>query len=128
MITFPRVTTSTVEVMGYLLEPGTVVVGSIYLTHHRKEIYPDPYPDPDHFKPERFLERRFSPYEYLPFGGGARRCIGMAFAQFEMKLVISRVLSSFELALAYQRSVRPVRRGLTAGPSPVRLVVKGNLA
>jgi cytochrome P450 family 110 len=109
--------------MGYSLEPGTVVVGSIYLTHHRKEIYPDP----DRFKPERFLERRFSPYEYLPFGGGARRCIGMAFAQFEMKLVISRILSSFELALADKRSVRPMRRGLTAGPSPVRLVVRDSL-
>ncbi len=120
MLTFPRVATSTVEVMGYSLEPGTVVVGSIYLTHHRKEIYSDP----DHFKPERFLERRFSAFEYLPFGGGARRCIGMAFAQFEMKLVISRILSSFELALVDKRSVRPVRRGLTAGLSPVRLVVQ----
>jgi cytochrome P450 family 110 len=124
ILTFPRVAISTVEVMGYSLEPGTVVVGSIYLTHHRKEIYPDP----DHFKPERFLERRFSPFEYLPFGGGARRCIGMAFAQFEMNLVISRVLSRFELALADQRSVRPMRRGLTAGPSSVRLVVKDNLS
>ena len=66
MITFPRVTTSTVEVMGYSLEPGTVVVGSIYLTHHREEIYPDP----DHFKPERFLERRFSAFEYLPIWRG----------------------------------------------------------
>ena len=123
MLTFPRVTTSTVELGGYSLEPGTIVMGSIYLTHHRKEIYPDP----DRFKPERFLERRFSPYEYLPFGGGARRCIGMAFAQFEMKLVISRILSSFELALADKRSVRPMRRGLTAGPSPVRLVVRDSL-
>jgi cytochrome P450 len=120
MLTFPRVTTSTVEVMGYSLEPGTVVVGAIYLTHHRKEIYPDP----DHFRPERFLERRFSAFEYLPFGGGARRCIGMAFAQFEMKLVINRILSRFELALADKRPVRPVRRGLTAGMSPVRMVVQ----
>src|SRR4029450_1981384 len=99
---------------------GTIVIGSIYLTHHRKEIYPDP----DHFKPERFLARRFSPYEYLPFGGGARRCIGMTFAQFEMKLVISGILSSFELALADNRSARPMRRGVTAGPSPIRLVVR----
>jgi cytochrome P450 len=91
-----------------------------YLTHHREDIYPDP----DEFRPERFLERRYSPYEYLPFGGGVRRCIGMAFAQFEMKLVISGILSNFELALAESRSVRPVRRGLIAGPSPFRMVVK----
>jgi cytochrome P450 family 110 len=69
MHTFPRVSTSTVDVMDYSLKPGTVVIGSIYLTHRRKEIYPDP----EQFKPERFLERRFSAYEYLPFGGGARR-------------------------------------------------------
>ena len=107
----------------YSLEPGTIVMGSIYLTHRREEIYPDP----DRFKPDRFLERRFSPYEYLPFGGGARRCIGMAFAQFEMKLVINWILSSFELALADKRSVRPMPRGLTAGPSPVRPVVRDTL-
>ena len=123
MLTFPRIVRSTVELMGYSLEPGTVVVGSIYLAHHREDVYPDP----DRFKPERFLERRFSPFEYLPFGGGARRCIGTAFAQFEMKLVISRILSHFELELAGTGSVRPVRRGLTSGSSPVRLVVKGNL-
>jgi cytochrome P450 len=92
-----------------------------YLTHHREDIYPDP----DEFRPERFLERRYSPYEYLPFGGGVRRCIGMAFAQFEMKLVISGILSCCELALADPRPVRPVRRGLTSGPSPFRMVING---
>ena len=120
MLTFSRVTKSRVELMGFSLEPGTVVVGCIYLGHHRTDVYPDP----DEFRPERFLERRYSPFEYLPFGGGVRRCIGMAFAQFEMKLVISGILSNFELALADSRSVRPVRRGLTAGPSPFRMVVK----
>lgn len=120
MLTFPRVTTATVDVTGYSLKPGTVVVGSIYLTHRRKEIYPDP----EQFRPERFLERRFSSYEYVPFGGGARRCIGMAFAQFEMKLVIKKILSRIELALINNRPVRPIRRGLTAGPTPFRMVVK----
>jgi cytochrome P450 family 110 len=123
MLTFPRRTTSQVDVMGNVLEPGTVVIGSIYLTHRRKEIYPDP----EKFRPERFLERRFSGFEFLPFGAGARRCIGMAFAQFEMKLVIKRILSKFELALVGARRVRPVRRGLTAGPSPFRMVVREKL-
>ncbi|HYY28746.1 MAG TPA: cytochrome P450 [Chthoniobacterales bacterium] len=120
MLTFSRVTKSRVELMGSSLEPGTEVVGCIYLAHHREDVYPDP----DEFRPERFLERRYSPFEYLPFGGGVRRCVGMAFAQFEMKLVISCILSGFELALADSRSVRPVRRALTAGPSPFRMVVK----
>jgi cytochrome P450 family 110 len=120
--TFARVTKSPIELMGSSLEPGTIVVGCIYLAHRREDVYPDP----DEFRPERFLERRYSPFEYLPFGGGVRRCIGMAFAQFEMKLVISGILSGFELALADSRCVRPVRRGLTSGPSPFRMVVKGH--
>ena len=120
MLTFPRVTRSRLELMGSSLEPGTIVVGCIYLAHHREDVYPVP----DEFRPERFLERRYSPFEYLPFGGGVRRCIGMAFAQFEMKLVISGILSRFELALADTRCVRSVRRGLTSGPSPFRMVVK----
>jgi cytochrome P450 len=119
ILTFPRVTRSGLKLTGTSLEPGTTVVGCIYLTHHREDIYPDP----DEFRPERFLERRYSPYEYLPFGGGVRRCIGMAFAQFEMKLVISGILSCFKLALADTRPVRPVRRGLTSGPSPFRMVI-----
>ena len=122
MLTFPRVTKSRIELAGSPLEAGTIVIGCIYLAHHREDIYPDP----DDFRPERFLERRYSPFEYLPFGGGARRCIGMAFAQFEMKLVISGILSGCELALANSRSVRPVRRGLTSGPSPFRMVVKAH--
>jgi cytochrome P450 family 110 len=120
MTTFARVTKSAIELMGSTLEPGTIVIGCIYLAHHRQDVYQDP----DEFRPERFLERRYSPFEYLPFGRGVRRCIGMAFAQFEMKLVISAILSGFELALADSRPVRPVRRGLTSGPSPFRMVVK----
>ena len=121
MLTFPRVVKSPCELMGYQLEPGTVAIGSIYLTHQREDLYPEP----KQFKPERFLERQYSPYEYLPFGAGSRRCIGMAFALFEMKLVLAKILSSLELTLPDHRPVRPVRRGLTSGPSAVRLVVTG---
>ncbi len=121
MLTFPRVVKSPCQLMGYQLDPGTVVIGSIYLSHQREEVYPEP----KQFKPERFLERHFSPYEYLPFGGGSRRCIGMAFASFEMKVVLAKILSRFELALADNRPVRPVRRGLVSAPSGVRLVVTG---
>ena len=120
LLTFPRMARSQLELMGCSLSSGTIVVGCIYLAHHREEVYPDP----DEFRPDRFLERRYSPFEFLPFGGGVRRCIGMAFAQFEMKLVISSILSLFELALADNRPVRPVRRGLTSGPSPFGMRVK----
>ena len=122
MLTFPRMVKVPVSLMGYDFEPGTVVIGSIYLTHRREDLYPEP----EQFKPERFLERQFSAYEYLPFGAGARRCIGLAFAQFEMKVVLAKILSRFELALADNREVRPTRRGLVTAPaSSIRLVVKG---
>jgi cytochrome P450 len=122
MLTFPRMVKVPVSLMGYDFEPGTVVIGSIYLTHRREDLYPEP----EQFKPERFLERQFSAYEYLPFGAGARRCIGLAFAQFEMKVVLAKILSRFELALADNREVRPTRRGLVTAPSgSIRLVVTG---
>jgi cytochrome P450 len=122
MLTFPRVVREPVSLMGYKLDPGTQVIGSIYLTHRREDIYPQP----EQFRPERFLERQFSPYEYLPFGGGVRRCIGLAFAQFEMKVVLAKILSRFEMALADHREVHPVRRGLVSAPKGgVRLVVTG---
>jgi cytochrome P450 family 110 len=122
MLTFPRVVKTPLSLCGHQLEPGTVVIGSIYLTHQREDLYPEP----KRFKPERFLERQFSAYEYLPFGGGVRRCIGMAFAQFEMKVVLAKILSNLDLALVGNRDVRPKRRGLLVGPHyPIQMVVKG---
>jgi unspecific monooxygenase len=113
MLAFGRIVKSPMQMMGYEFEPGTMLAPCIYLTHHR----PDLYPEPKQFKPERFLERQYSQYEYLPFGGGNRRCIGMAFAMFEMKLVLATVLSRFELAIAPNQTVKPIRRGVTLAPS-----------
>jgi cytochrome P450 len=122
MLTFAREVLTPVELMGHQLEPGTVVVGSIYLTHRREDLYPEPL----QFKPERFLERQFSPYEYLPFGGGSRRCIGLALAQLEMKLVLATILRDFDLVLTEKKPVQPKRRGVTLGPAGgVRMALLG---
>jgi cytochrome P450 len=122
ILTFRREVKTPISLCGHKLEPGTSVMGSIYLTHHREDLYPEP----KQFKPERFLERQFSAYEYLPFGGGARRCIGMAFAQFEMKVVLAKILSNLDLALVDDADVKPKRRGLVTGPDrPIKMVVKG---
>ncbi|MEA5550228.1 cytochrome P450 [Anabaena cylindrica UHCC 0172] len=116
---FIRVVKIPIEIMGYKLPAGTIIVPSIYLAHHREEVYPQP----KQFKPERFLERQFSPYEYLPFGGGNRRCIGLAFAQYEMKIVLATILSKFQLSLLNQQPVNPVRRGLTiAAPVGMKMI------
>ncbi|MBE9100368.1 cytochrome P450 [Vacuolonema iberomarrocanum] len=116
---FPRVVQQSMEIAGYWIEAGTVIMPSIYLAHHR----PSVYPEPKQFRPERFLERQYSPYEYLPFGGGDRRCIGSAFALYEMKLVLFELLSRTEMALVHSKPIRPMRRGLTIAPSD-RLRVK----
>jgi cytochrome P450 len=113
MLTFPRVVKTPISLSGYELPVDTILIGAIYLTHHREDIYPEP----DLFRPERFLEKQFSPYEYLPFGGGARRCIGLAFAQLEMKLAIAQILSNYELELINTKDVKPKRRGLVTGPN-----------
>ncbi len=116
---FPRVVKTPVEIMGYQLPVGTIIIPSIYLAHHREEVYPQS----QQFKPERFLEKQFSPYEYLPFGGGNRRCIGLAFAQYEMKIALATILSEFQLSLVNKRPVYPVRRGLTlAAPSGMQMI------
>ncbi|GAX35835.1 cytochrome P450 [Nodularia sp. NIES-3585] len=122
MLTFPRIVQEPVELLGYSLEPGTAVAGCIYLVHQREDLYPEP----KQFKPERFLERQFSPYEFIPFGGGVRRCMGEALAVFEMKLVLAKILSSYELALADDKPEVPRRRGVTLAPGRgVNMVITG---
>ncbi|MBD2482528.1 cytochrome P450 [Planktothrix sp. FACHB-1365] len=112
MLTFARTNKESVDLMGYQLPPKTPVVGCIYLTHRREDLYPQA----DQFKPERFLERKFSPYEFLPFGGGSRLCLGMALAQYEMKLVLATILLNYELNLLEKKPVKAVRRGVTLAP------------
>ncbi|MFN6471617.1 MAG: cytochrome P450 [Nostoc sp. SerVER01] len=120
---FPRVVQEPIELLGHCLEPGTVTLASIYLIHQREDLYPQP----QEFQPQRFLERQFSPYEFLPFGGGVRRCIGEALAMFQMKLVLATVLSHYQLALVDCQRERPQRRGFTVAPSRgVKMVMTGH--
>lgn len=112
-MTFPRMVRSPVQLMGYELEPGTVLLGCIYLTHQREDLYPAP----KQFKPERFLERQFSAYEFLPFGGGSRRCIGAALAQLTIALVLATILSNYELELVSDQPAHPQGRGMLLVPS-----------
>jgi cytochrome P450 len=120
--TNPRKLKAPLEIMGYQFAPGTILVGLTYLTHKREDLYPQP----KQFQPERFLTQQFAPYEYLPFGGGNRSCIGMAFAQFEMKLVLAEILASWQLALVDQRPLKLVRHTVTvAPPTSLRMLVTG---
>ncbi len=117
----PRILKAPMQFMGYDLPQGTMLSVCTYLTHHR----PDIYPEPQSFRPERFLERQFSPYEFIPFGGGNRRCLGAAFALFEMKLVLANILSNYSLELLDKVPLKPVRRGIVFAPNGgVNLKVK----
>ena len=98
---------------GWDLPAGMMAAPCIYLAHRR----PDVWPEPERFNPKRFVGRRPSPYEFFPFGGGVRRCLGMAFALYEMKVVLAEVASRVELRLATGYRMQRVRRSITLAPS-----------
>jgi cytochrome P450 len=100
------------EIGGRVLPAGILVAPSIYLLHRR----PDVYPEPERFRPERFLEAPPGTYTWIPFGGGVRRCLGGAFAEYEMKAVLRELVARRRLRPAGGPE-RPVRRTITNVPS-----------
>jgi len=109
-----RAPTAETELGGYVFGPGTQLAAAIMLVQYDPELYP---PDPEVFRPERFLEGAPEPYTWIPFGGGVRRCLGAAFAQLEMKVVISTILRRSRLRAPRARGERARFRGATMLPS-----------
>jgi len=101
------------ELGDHLLPRGVYVNLSILLLHRR----PDLYPDPLAFRPERFLERPAGTYEWIPFGGGTRRCLGASFALFEMKVVLRAILERYRVRPLAGDDERVGRRAITFTPS-----------
>jgi cytochrome P450 family 135 len=98
---------------GWDLPAGVHIGPSIYLLHRR----PDLYPDPLTFRPQRFLERSYGTYEWIPFGGGIRRCLGASFALFEMRVVLQTLLDRVELQPARGPGEKVMRRAITFAPA-----------
>jgi cytochrome P450 len=111
---------SDLNVDGLSLPAGTDVTPAIWLTHTRPDLYPEPYA----FRPERFLEESPTTYGWIPFGGGIRRCLGAAFAEMEVRIVLEAVLQRCVLTNAGPRgrAERVTRRNVTFSPRNGTLV------
>jgi cytochrome P450 len=119
LIAQPRIVKQPLTIQSTTYAPGAILIPCIYLAHHR----PQSFPEPHLFKPERFLERKITPFEFFPFGGGSRGCIGMAFSLYEMKLVLGTILARLQLKLDASVPLKPVRRGITIVPSGGKFAV-----
>ena len=108
-----RLLTAPLRVGAHTLPAGCMAVPCIYLAHRDPALYPEP----DRFEPGRFLGERPGPHGWLPFGGGARRCIGMSFALQEMKIVLGTILQRTSLRLASGRRPGVQRRGVVWSPA-----------
>jgi cytochrome P450 family 135 len=107
-----RLLTEPLELGGRVLPAGVRVAPCIYLMHRR----PDIYPDPEAFRPERFLDSPPGTYTWLPFGGGIRRCLGAQFAQMEMKVVLQALLEQARIRPTTAPHERAARRAITFVP------------
>jgi cytochrome P450 family 110 len=110
---FGRTLTRPLKIAGRDLPAGVTIAPCIYLVHRRPELWPNP----EQFNPDRFLEARQSPYTFFPFGGGTRRCLGAAFATYQMKIVIAEILARVDLKPAPGYKASATRRGIAFAPS-----------
>lgn len=97
----------------YGVAAGCPVAISILLLHHREDVYPDPFA----FRPERWLGRKPGTYEWIPFGGGTRRCLGAALAMAEMRVVLREMARRLDLEVDRPEPERPQHRNVTMIPA-----------
>jgi cytochrome P450 family 135 len=114
----PRLTRAPVRIGGFEYPAGIALLASSQLIHTDPALYPEPMA----FRPERFLNVTPGTYTWIPFGGGRRRCIGAAFAQQEMKIVLAEAVRRFDFEPA-GRPERTARRSITFSPSAGATVI-----
>ncbi len=107
-----RKLTSALTIAGYQLPAGTFVLPAIAALHYREDLFPEP----QEFRPERFLDAKLDNYAWIPFGGGVRRCIGAAFAEYEMKVVLEAIIERAELRAPDPRPEKVKVRNITLAP------------
>jgi cytochrome P450 len=107
-----RKLTEPATVAGYELWTGAFVMPAIAALHYREDLFPEP----EEFRPERFLDGRADTYAWIPFGGGVRRCIGAAFAEYEMRIVLRAILERADLSAPDPKPERVKVRNITLAP------------
>jgi cytochrome P450 len=113
-----RKLTAPKQIGGYELPAGTFAMAAIAALHYREDLFPNP----DEFRPERFLEGKAGTYAWIPFGGGVRRCIGAAFAEYEMRVVLRAILERAELSAPDSKPEKVKVRNITLAPGKGTLV------
>jgi cytochrome P450 len=113
-----RKLTAPKSIGGYELPAGTFVMAAIAALHYREDLFLKP----DEFRPERFLNGKADTYAWIPFGGGVRRCIGAAFAEYEMRIVLRTILERAELSTPDPRPEKVKVRNITLAPGKGTLV------
>jgi cytochrome P450 len=102
-------------------QPDTLIFPAFSLTHRRAELYPDP----ERFDPERFLRRSYAPWEYAPFGGGIRRCLGEPLALMQMRVILEELVREFEVRPVGNWGAGERRRHTMLFPrNPMRVVLR----
>jgi cytochrome P450 len=107
-----RKLTAPATIGGYELQKGTYVMAAIAALHYREDLFPEP----EEFRPERFLEGKTDNYAWIPFGGGVRRCIGAAFAEYEMRLILREFVERADLSVPDPEPEQAKVRNITLAP------------
>lgn len=105
----------------YGVPANTPVLMSILLVHHREDLYPEPF----EFKPRRWVGRKPGTYEWIPFGGGTRRCLGAALAMAEQRVVLETMVRRLDIEADRPQPERALHRNVTMIPARgARVVVR----
>ena len=107
-----RKLTAPAQIGGYELPKGSFVMAAIAALHYREDLFPEP----EEFRPERFLEEKADNYAWIPFGGGVRRCVGAAFAEYEMRVILREFVERADLSAPDPKPERVKVRNITLAP------------
>jgi cytochrome P450 len=120
-----RKLTAPATIAGYELPADSFVLPAIAALHYREDVFPQPF----EFRPERFLDGKADNYAWVPFGGGVRRCIGAAFAEYEMRTILREFVEQADLRPAGPKPERVRVRNITLAPAKgTRVVLERPLA